>query len=128
MDELHTLLSARLTERGAIARLAEASGLHQYQISRLAGPHAPKPTPKTLERLAPALGVSYEDLLRMCGYLPGAATNKRLDPDLAQVNARWDDLPAGRREAILRLTYRNRLVIAAASAFALSSSLAASAS
>jgi transcriptional regulator with XRE-family HTH domain len=72
VDELVALLDSRLTERGAIARLAEASGLHAYQISRLVGPNPPRPNPRTLERLAPALGVPYEDLMKMCGYLPGA--------------------------------------------------------
>lgn len=92
-----------------MARLAESSGLRQYQIGRLLGPNPPRPTPKTLERLAPALGIDYQDLMKVCGYLPGEAAAKPRDPRLVSVNARWDGLSDELKDAVVRLTKRLRV-------------------
>src|SRR5690242_16924689 len=65
------------------ARLAEATEISQSLISKhLTGAERRrvKPSPANLEKYADVLGATYEDLMRMCGYLPGTldltATNE----------------------------------------------------
>ena len=53
------------------AQLSRASGVPQNVISRWLGDAPPRPSLKNLAKLAPAVGVPYEDLLSLCGYLPG---------------------------------------------------------
>lgn len=64
---------------------------------------------ETLHRLAPALGVPYEDLLRMSGYLEGepelseAVATLPADPRARDILRLWDYLPEHRRAAMHEL-------------------------
>lgn len=63
-------MRSRLRGRGDLARLSTASGIASHVIGRWRDGEG-RPTDVNLKRLAPALGVPYEELLKMCGYLPG---------------------------------------------------------
>lgn len=58
--------------------LARLSGLNHSEISRIEGGSRPTPSPESLSKLAPYLGVAHEDLMRRLGYL---APNSRLNFD-----------------------------------------------
>lgn len=93
-EQFRTLLRDRLKERGALARLAKASGLNSPVIGHWARGET-RPSPANLERLAPALAIPYEELMRMAGYLPGEATvdpNPRLSAFLAQIEAAFHSM------------------------------------
>lgn len=47
------------------------SGLNHSEISRIEGGSRPTPSPESLAKLAPYLGVAHEDLMRRLGYLAG---------------------------------------------------------
>lgn len=90
------LLRSRLAQRGDLARLAEASGLRSPVIARWKEGSS-RPTPSNLWRVAPALGQTYEELMRMCGYLPDIARPAQpppapLDPRLERLIRHWPDL------------------------------------
>jgi transcriptional regulator with XRE-family HTH domain len=57
--------AADLSSRAGIDQSGMSKYLHTDPRRRV------RPSPRSLEKLAPVLGVAYEDLLRMCGYLPG---------------------------------------------------------
>lgn len=60
----HYMNAAGLTQY----RLAKISGISQAHISKLARGTA-QAKPETLEKLAPALRISYEELMRAAGYI-----------------------------------------------------------
>ncbi len=70
MDEFRDLLRARLAHRGDMARLSESSGIASHVIGRWRD-GVGRPTDTNLRKLAPALGVPYAELARMCGYVSG---------------------------------------------------------
>lgn len=84
VDEFRQLLRDRLRERGALARLSEASGIASNVIGRWRD-GAGRPTDVNLARLAPAIGVPYEELLKMCQYLPDGTSIPEHDPIEATV-------------------------------------------
>ncbi len=61
----------------SLNRLGRETKIQASVISRWLnvpeGAAASRPSPANLEKLAPVIGVPYEDLMRMCGYLPGEA-------------------------------------------------------
>lgn len=66
-------LRTRLTERGwSNADLERASGVSNSIIWRWLSDAPRRPSPANLKKIAGPLGVSYEDLMKLCGYLPGA--------------------------------------------------------
>ena len=67
----------RLSQR----QLAEYSGVSNTEISRLEAGTRQKPSPKVLSAIAPHLGVSYGELLKMAGYI-----DENLDEDFASLN------------------------------------------
>lgn len=74
--------------------LAVASGVGQSTISRLLrGVYTPDP--KTLERLAPALGVDPARLMALAGF---PVSTKNLDPHAAYIAARLSELPSEVRD------------------------------
>lgn len=100
MEDFRALLKERLRERGALARLAEASGIKSPVIGRWAAGET-QPSPANLERLAPVIGVPFEDLMKMVGYLPGDPSpnvNPRLSAFLAAVEAGWLAMDDARRD------------------------------
>ena len=104
-DDFGDFLDRWLAEqRWSQGRLAHESGISQGLISKWVHSDRSRrsvPSPRNLEKLAPVLGVPYEDLMRLGGYLPGELAGEQpLDPALASVVARWPRLSAGVREAI----------------------------
>jgi len=62
----------RLEKNISQRELAHLSGLNHSEISRIEGGSRPSPSPDSLAKLAPYLGVAHEDLMRRLGYLSGA--------------------------------------------------------
>src|SRR5947209_2587618 len=105
MEAFRDFLDAWLARAGLTpTQLAERSGVSQSLISKWlhADPRRrATPSPKNLERLARVVGVAHEDLMRMCGHLPGSADlGGAIDPQLAIVNETWPRLKESVREAI----------------------------
>lgn len=82
------MLRARMTERGSQARLSEQSGIPSPVLGRWRD-GVGRPTDTNLKKLAPALGVPYEDLAKMCGYMNGRANpvSSEMDAHLARYGA-----------------------------------------
>lgn len=98
MDEFRELLAPHTAVRGGLARLSEQSGVAPHLISSWANRKKPvTPSPANLQRIAPALGVPYETLLRMV-YLDGRESIE--DRDLATVTAVWPRLEVSLRKTI----------------------------
>ena len=106
MDEFAALLRSRLSARGDLARLAELSGITSHVLGRWRD-GVGRPTDTNLRKLAPALGVPYEDLAKMCGYLPGQASsdiNPQLAAFLAAVEVGWLSMDEAARDLAERGT------------------------
>lgn len=73
MPEFRDFLALWLQQRGWSAnRLAEEAGIAQTLVSRYLNPNPRRrirPTDETLRKLAPVLGRSHDDLMRMVGRL-----------------------------------------------------------
>lgn len=61
--------SLRLRKTLSQRELARLSGLNHSEISRIEGGSRPTPSPDSLAKLAPHLGVTHEQLMRRLGYL-----------------------------------------------------------
>ncbi len=109
MEQFRALLQERTAERGALARLSQVSGISSPVIGRWRDGIG-RPSDTNLKKLAPALGVSYEDLMKMCGYLPGkpASPDPQLDPRLAaflaEIETGWRIMDQQAREMAERGT------------------------
>lgn len=106
MDEFRELLRTRLAGRGDLARLSETSGIASHVLGRWRDGIG-RPTDINLRRLAPALGVPYEELARMCGYLPGEPDiqtdrHPQLTSLLAHIEAGWPAMDESARELAAR--------------------------
>lgn len=117
--EFRDFLRDWLAQPGRSAyKLALASGVSQSVIGRYVHPDPNRrvqPTPASLERLAPALGISHEDLMRMSGYLPrsnsaSAHPPAHGDERLTRIMRSWHRLPEYRRQSIADLAdYREKI-------------------
>jgi transcriptional regulator with XRE-family HTH domain len=109
MEEFRALLRERLRVRGTQARLAKESGIKSPVIGHWARGET-RPSPANLKRIAPALGVPYEELMRMCGYLSGESTatsvHSELEMRLARLGAIWSEYPRTVWLAILEANER----------------------
>lgn len=109
LEGFRQLLRARLQERGALSRLSEQSGLSTAVLSRWRDGIG-RPSDTNLKRLAPALGVPYEDLAKMCGYMPGepssSAVESELDSRLAKLGATLSKYPRAVWLAVLEANER----------------------
>lgn len=94
MDEFRELLRSHLSERGALARLAETSGIASHVIGRWRDGRG-RPTDGNLRKIAPALGYTYEDLARMCGYLDGEP--RKMDQAERELETRAEEFKRGLR-------------------------------
>lgn len=98
MDDFRPFLAGWLrSHQMPQSRLGEISGIPPSIINRWL--HADRPTrPSTenLEKLAPALGVPYDELLRICGYRRNA-TVAPVDPQEQELLARAEQFKAGLR-------------------------------
>jgi transcriptional regulator with XRE-family HTH domain len=104
VSEFKTFLKAWLKGHGwSVIRLAQEAQISDRVIYHWLREDAPKrPSDANLKKLAPALGVSEFELLRMAGYFSEGdkPSAERQDPRLAKLNARWFRLPEGVRESI----------------------------
>jgi transcriptional regulator with XRE-family HTH domain len=65
-------------------KLSLLSGISNTEISRIEKGIRTKPSPDTLKKLASHLGVTYNDLMEMAGYLPeGFIRQAAPEPDAA---------------------------------------------
>ena len=79
---LGEFLKDKRKEKGLSQRqLAEYSGVSNTEISRLEAGTRQKPSPKVLSAIAPHLGVTYGELLKMAGYI-----DENSDQDLSSLN------------------------------------------
>ena len=89
MEAFYEFLTGWLRDAGwGPTRLAEAAEVSQSLVSKWvnADPRRrARPSPKNLERLAPVLGRSYEDLMKLAGYLPGEPSQPSMNPRRAAV-------------------------------------------
>lgn len=82
MDRFRDFLTDWLARTGwSASRLARESGVRQNVISRWTSQTPTRPSPENLKKIAPVVGVSYEDLLRMCGYLPDGEADAAAEGD-----------------------------------------------
>lgn len=90
MEQFRVLLKTHTAERGALTRLSKRSGIPTPVLGRWRDGIG-RPTDTNLRKLAPALGVPYEDLAKMCGYLPGkpGPLDPRLALFLAEIENGW---------------------------------------
>jgi transcriptional regulator with XRE-family HTH domain len=61
------------------AELAQRSGVKQNVISRWLNRQVDDATPKNLKLIAPVLGLTYEELLRLMGELPASSPQSQID-------------------------------------------------
>ena len=98
MRDFRTTVLEWLARRGwSQARLSEETGISQSLISKwLAEPDTDRrrvtPSPLNLKRLAPVLGITYDDLLHMCGYRDGGEEAAAADDFAIAGRARWTEL------------------------------------
>lgn len=72
MQAFQDWLRARLTELDwTNADLERATGVSNSIIWRWLASSPRRPTPANLKKIAGPLGVPYEDLMKLCNYLPG---------------------------------------------------------
>lgn len=69
--KVHEYIKKLREEKGLTQRrLAQLSGISNTEISRIEKGERQQPSPVTLKKIAPHLGVSYTDLMVLAGYLP----------------------------------------------------------
>jgi transcriptional regulator with XRE-family HTH domain len=85
--------------------LSRASTVDSSNITRWET-GATRPSPANLAKIAPALGVPYEDLLKRCGYLPGTpeptTVQSELQTRMARVSETLSRYPRPFWESVLR--------------------------
>lgn len=97
MEDFRTFLLDWLDANGwNVPRLARASGVADAVIRRWINRPLKRPSDANLRKIAPPMGVSYEQLAKMCGYLPDGAIVRELDPIEAAIRSRADEM----REAV----------------------------
>jgi transcriptional regulator with XRE-family HTH domain len=73
-------------------KLSYLSGVSNTEISRIENGDRPKPSPDTLEKLSPHLGISYNELMEKAGYLAKEPMKQTLsDPHTIVAAHRTDD-------------------------------------
>lgn len=91
MQEFSVWLPERLRQLGlSNSDLERASGVSNSIIWRWQNGTPRRPSPANLEKIAPALGVPYEDLMKMCGYLSGKPVAAPVSPIRQVAHAQLD--------------------------------------
>lgn len=101
-DAFQQALNTTLRERNwTLSQMGRAAGIQPSILSRwlsspAGGGSVSRPSPRNLQKLAPVLGLSYEDLMRMCGYLPGPPTEPDpLDAYLSETTSEMREVLRG---------------------------------
>lgn len=84
MEALRALIEEWLGENGTQADLARASGVPQNVIGKWRSRQVDEASPTNLKKIAPTLGLTYEQLLRQMGELPAESADAD-DDDIEQV-------------------------------------------
>jgi transcriptional regulator with XRE-family HTH domain len=71
-------------------KLSYLSGVSNTEISRIENGDRPKPSPDILKKIAPHLGIDYNDLMKLAGYLT--------ETPMKQTRSDADDIIAPHRE------------------------------
>jgi len=99
MEALRALIEDYLrTHDESQAELAQKSGVLQNVISRWLNGQVSSASPRNLRKIAPALGLSYEDLLRAMGELP--TMEGSTDPDETELLAIYRQVPHEERRTV----------------------------
>jgi transcriptional regulator with XRE-family HTH domain len=94
-----TLKQARAVRELSVVDAARAAAISPAYLSRLEGDAVKKPSPHVLHQLSEALGVPYEDLMRLSGYrLAGKPDGQAVRTVGA---ALFDDLSDDEREELV---------------------------
>jgi transcriptional regulator with XRE-family HTH domain len=72
-----TLRQARAVRELSVVDAARAAAISPAYLSRLEGDAVKKPSPHVLHQLSEALGVPYEELMRLSGYRLAGETDHR---------------------------------------------------
>lgn len=108
MQEFQERVGERMRALGlTYSEIERQTGISNSVLSRWFSDRPRRPTPANLEKLASVIGISYEDLLRMCDYLPGAVQSTDMDPELSAVVHAWPRLDTLRRGIIRDLIRPN---------------------
>ena len=95
-----TLKQARVVRELSVVDAARAAAISPAYLSRLEGDAVKKPSPHVLHQLSEALGVPYEELMRLSGYrLPGHQPEKHAVRTVSA--ALFDDLSDDEREELV---------------------------
>ena len=98
VERFTTFLNDWLGRQGwSASRLARESGIPQNVISRWTSNTPTRPSPANLAKLAPVLGVSHTELMRVCGYIGGedgdiTETERRVSAELEERILRFQRL------------------------------------
>jgi HTH-type transcriptional regulator, competence development regulator len=95
-----TLKQARAVRELSVVDAARAAAISPAYLSRLEGDAVKKPSPHVLHQLSEALGVPYEELMRLSGYrLAGRQTDRQAVRTVGA--ALFDDLSDDEREELV---------------------------
>lgn len=95
-----TLKQARAVRELSVVDAARAAAISPAYLSRLEGDAVKKPSPHVLHQLSEALGVPYDDLMRLSGYpLAGHQPEKHTVRTVSA--ALFDDLSDDEREELV---------------------------
>lgn len=96
------LKKIRQEKKLGINQLAQYSGVSSSQISRIESGSRGVPKPETIEKLAKALKVEYEELMRKAGYIDSSETKHSKD----DLNSK-DEKDIAKRMAKIREDLKN---------------------
>jgi transcriptional regulator with XRE-family HTH domain len=94
-----TLRQARAVRELSVVDAARAAAISPAYLSRLEGDAVKKPSPHVLHQLSEALGVPYEELMRLSGYRLAGETDQRTVRTVSA--ALFDDLSDDEREELV---------------------------
>lgn len=95
-----TLKQARAVRQLSVVDAARAAAISPAYLSRLEGDAVKKPSPHVLHQLSEALGVPYDELMRLSGYpLAGRQPDKHAVRTVSA--ALFDDLSDDEREELV---------------------------
>ena len=94
-----TLKQARAVRELSVVDAARAAAISPAYLSRLEGDAVKKPSPHVLHQLSEALGVPYEELMRLSGYRLAGKPDRHAVRSVGA--ALFDDLSDDEREELV---------------------------